>query len=568
LSEALDHAALGESAMSFYNARGDREYSMGYTAIRKRAIELARNLLGLGLSRGDLVAIVAEMHPDFICAYFACHYAGLLAVPLPVATGLGGSQGYQDQLATILKTCGAKIALGPTFSLDHLNRAAQKTDVKFVKTVDMLAEGTRSNEVLHSLGKDDVCHIQFSSGSTRVPMGIEINQKAIMANARSIAVDALNVGPDDRVASWLPFYHDMGLVGCMIVPVTCQASVDYLYTESFVRRPTQWLRIISENRCTVSFSPGFGYDICSRPRKGINFSDFDLSHWRVAGIGGDMIRADIIKRFCDTYSECGFRASSMLPSYGLAEATLAFSFGELGDGVMVDYVDSQILSDEGLAQSVDRDVEGLAADEIRAVTCCGNPLPGFAMQIRSESGKELADREVGGVFIAGPSLMTGYHQNVDATHKCLDDHGWLDTGDMGYVANGNLYITGRKKDMIIINGRNIWPQDLEWYAEQGVVGLRTRDTAAFALAAPDGREEVVILVHCRTNDLTLHGLLKKQVRSVIFTRCGVDCRVETIPNRSLPFTTSGKLQRGKAKELWLAGDYKFESKIADKSLVS
>jgi fatty-acyl-CoA synthase len=164
--------------------------------------------------------------------------------------------------------------------------------------------------------------------------------------------------------------------------------------------------------------------------------------------------------------------------------------------------------------------------------------------------------------------MTGYHQNVDATHKCLDDHGWLDTGDMGYVANGNLYITGRKKDMIIINGRNIWPQDLEWYAEQGVAGLRTRDTAAFALAAPDGREEVVILVHCRTNDLTLHGLLKKQVRSVIFTRCGVDCRVETIPNRSLPFTTSGKLQRGKAKELWLAGDYKFEPKIADKSLVS
>jgi fatty-acyl-CoA synthase len=182
-------------------------------------------------------------------------------------------------------------------------------------------------------------------------------------------------------------------------------------------------------------------------------------------------------------------------------------------------------------------------------------MPGYKMEIRDENGEPLDDRQIGGVFIQGPSLMSGYHQNEKATDECMDGDGWLDTGDMGYVVEGTLYITGRRKDMIIISGRNIWPQDLEWHAEQQVEALRSRDTAAFGALGPDDKEEAVILVQCRMVEEVAREQLKKETRAAILKNTGVDCRVELIPQRSLPFTTSGKLRRAKAKRSWLAGDY-------------
>ena len=270
LCDALDYAALAKTGMTFTNARGQCEHALRYANIRYRAIELAKRLLGLGLSRGEHVGIIADMHPDFICAFFACQYAGLIAVPLPVITGLGGRQGYEEQLKIILENAEIHVALGTTESLEILSRAAEETETEIVMTISALAELPPSKQTLKSLGPHEISHIQFSSGSTRNPLGIEISQKSLMANARSIARDALEFTSRDRVASWLPFYHDMGLVGCMIVPVTCQLTIDYLYTDSFARRPVQWLRMISQNKCTISFSPTFGYDVCARRMKGKN----------------------------------------------------------------------------------------------------------------------------------------------------------------------------------------------------------------------------------------------------------------------------------------------------------
>lgn len=553
LSEALDYAALAGTGMNFYNARGECEHALSYATIRSRAIEIAKRYLGVGLTRGDRVGIVAEMNPDFVCAFFACQYAGMLAVPLPVITGLGGGQGYEKQLRGVLENSEASIAIGPASFLEHLSRAAEDTNVEIITTLEGLMERMPGEMALQPLGEHEISHIQFSSGSTRHPLGIEISQSAIMANARSISNDALRFTNRDRVASWLPFYHDMGLVGCMIVPMTCQLTVDYLYTDSFARRPVQWLRMISDNKCTISFSPTFGYDVCSRRMKDKNEDGLDLSAWRVAGIGGDMIQGEAMKRFADTFAVYGFKGVSLVPSYGLAEATLAFSFQEPEAGVTIDYIDKKALVEDGLATPCAVSGHGYDSAVIRAIASCGKPLPGYKMQIRDDNGQALPDRRIGGVFIQGPSLMMGYHQNQKATDDCIDREGWLDTGDMGYVVGDTLYVTGRRKDMIIINGRNIWPQDLEYHAEQNVESLRSRDTAAFAATEDDGREIAVILVQCRSKEEAFREQLKKDVRAAILRNTGVDCRVDLIPQRSLPFTTSGKLRRVEAKRLWSQG---------------
>ena len=298
-----------------------------------------------------------------------------------------------------------------------------------------------------------------------------------MANARAIIVDGLKMNTGDRIASWLPFYHDMGLIGQCVAPVACQIKVDFLHPADFSRRPLQWLKLISQCRSTISFSPDFGYEICTRlGRKGIP-DDLDLSCWRAAGIGGDMVRPEVLRQFAAMFAAHGFKEESFIPSYGLAEATLAVSFETLGSGMVVDEIDNSILTDESRAVPSSE----TSGDSIttRTFSSCGPPMRGYQVEIRDEQGCALPERHVGPVWIAGPSLMTRYHNQPEATRKCLTDDGWLNTGDMGYLVGERLYITGRLKDMIIIKGRNIWPQDLEWHVEREVSDLKGRDCAAF-----------------------------------------------------------------------------------------
>lgn len=564
MAEALDYAAKAGTGLNFYNSRGQLEQSLTYNDIRYRAIELGKRLLGMGLGRGDRIGIIAEMHPDFVSMFFACQYAGLLAVPLPVVTGLGGRQGYEKQLSRVLETSGARIAIGPESLLPFLETAAKETNVELVTTASDIADRAPLQTDLKPLGRDEPSHIQYSSGSTRYPLGIEISQKALMANARSVAKDGLAFTNKERIASWLPFYHDMGLIGCMIIPVTCQFTIDYIHTDGFARRPLQWLKTISENRCTISFSPTFGYDICTRRAAGKNDLDLDLSCWRVAGIGGDMIRPDIFERFAETFKPYGFDPGSLTPSYGLAEATLAFSFAPLKKGVTSDAVNRIALVLDNRADPAPRSA-GSAVNEsswdIGNIASCGLPMPGYELEVRDEQGRPQPDRHVGCVFIKGPSLMTCYYRDEIATHKSIDDEGWLNTGDMGYKVGEEIFITGRQKDLIIVNGRNIWPQDLEWHAETNIPTIRPRDTAAFSIE--DGGKEVpVILVQCRETDPDKRKELASFVHTVIYRNCGIDCRVELIPQRSLPFTTSGKLSRAKAKKAYLNGEYELDRKQA------
>jgi fatty-acyl-CoA synthase len=341
----------------------------------------------------------------------------------------------------------------------------------------------------------------------------------------------------------------MGLVGCMLSPVANQLSVDYLKTEDFARRPLAWLDLISRNPgTTLSYSPTFGYDICSRRMSSqTRAADrFDLSRWRIAGNGADMIRPDVMQAFVDSFADAGFKAQSFCPSYGLAEATLAVSIMPPGEGIRLELVEESELSGVGTpAQERPR--------RYRAIVNCGKPVEGMAVEIRDGDGALLAERSIGKVFCRGSSLMTGYFRDEESTRACLSDDGWLDTGDMGYLSGGYIFIVGRAKDMIIINGRNHWPQDIEWAVEQ-LPGFKSGDIAAFAITGPSGEETPAVLVHCRVSDPGERGRLRDDIRERVRAITGITPVVELVPPRTLPRTSSGKLSRTKARNLYLSGE--------------
>jgi fatty-acyl-CoA synthase len=399
---------------------------------------------------------------------------------------------------------------------------------------------------LPSVVPDDICYLQYSSGSTRFPHGVAVTHRALLNNLAGHS-HAMKMGPGDRGVSWLPLYHDMGLVGCFLSPIANQLSADYLKTEDFARRPLAWLDLISRNQgTTLSYSPTFGYDICARRISSQSHvaERFDLSRWRLAGNGADMIRPDVMQNFVNAFADAGFKANAFTPSYGLAEATLAVTVMPPGEGIRVELVEEERLS--GRPRDLSRPAR------YRAIVNCGKPVLDMEVEIRGENDKPLSDHHIGKVWCRGPSVMHSYFRDPEATAACLID-GWLDTGDMGYMLDGYLFIVGRAKDMIIINGKNHWPQDIEWAVEQ-LPGFHQGDIAAFAVESDNGEEVPAVLVHCRISDPEERVKLREQIRDKVRSITGMNCVVELVPPKSLPRTSSGKLSRAKAKTLYLAGD--------------
>jgi fatty-acyl-CoA synthase len=550
LAEGLDYAAKGETGVNFFSSRGSLDTTLPYRELRRRALDLASRLTATRLERGDRIGIIAETSPDFLAVFFACQYAGFVPVPLPLSINFGGKDAYIERLRGMLDAAGARAAMAGPELIGILREAVIGTDAVLAMTADELMDRPASNSSLMPLGADDVCYIQYSSGSTSFPRGVLVTQAALAANARSIAVDGLALRPGDRCTSWLPLYHDMGLVGCCLTPVMTQISVDYLSTTAFARRPLVWLELISRYRGTISFGPTFGYELCARRAANGSAREFDLSSWRVAGIGGEMIRPQALAAFADTFAASGFDARAFVPSYGMAEATLAVTFNRLGRGVCVDRV--------ARGDTFERRHLALPAGETlpptasRSFVVCGAPMPGYAIEIRNEAGHALPERHVGRICIKGPSLMQGYFQNPLATRAVLKGDGWLDSGDMGYLIGGELVVTGRTKDLIIVGGRNIWPQDIEWAVEK-LDPVRAGDVAAFSVGDDQDRERLVVVVECRLQKPAEQATLRQLVAAVVNRTAGVECEVVLAAPRSLTFTTSGKLSRAAARDHFQRG---------------
>ncbi|WP_284124390.1 fatty acyl-AMP ligase [Parerythrobacter aestuarii] len=543
--EAIDYAARSQKGMNFHDMRGQLERVYSYSRMREDALAMARRLVAAGVQKEDRIALIAETVPEFTALFCACVYVGAWPVPLPLPTTFGGKESYIDQLGVQLSSSDPKMLLYPPAIAEMTEAAVRKQGCE---GYDWESFATRDAPecVFPEVGPEDICYLQYSSGSTRFPQGVAVTHRALLHNLSGHAI-TMNIGEGDRGVSWLPWYHDMGLVGCFLSMVGNQVSSDYLKTEHFARRPLAWLDMISANKgATMSYSPTFGYDICARRISSqSNVAErFDLSRWRLAGNGADMIRPDVMQSFVNAFAPAGFKASAFTPSYGLAEATLAVTVMPPGEGIRVELVEEERLS--GTRRDLSRPAR------YRAIVNCGKPLPDMDVEIRGEGGAIRGDHQIGKVWCRGPSVMHSYFRNPEATDDCLVD-GWLDTGDMGYMADGYLFIVGRAKDMIIINGKNHWPQDIEWAVEQ-LPGFNHGDIAAFALETENGEEAPAVLVHCRVSDpeerLRLRDSIKEKVQAVT----GTPCVVELIPPRTLPRTSSGKLSRAKAKKLYLSGE--------------
>ncbi|MDX1710308.1 MAG: AMP-binding protein, partial [Rhodovibrionaceae bacterium] len=350
LTQALDYAAKAPTGFNFYSSRGELLRVLSYAELRERALKLARGLMRAGMTPGSRLLLLADTDADFGIVFMACQYASVLPVPVALPTSFGEKDSYARTVRRQLEDSGARAAMAPAELIDTLRSAAEGLDLALLGTPQDFYDLPTSGAEPRPFGKDELCYIQYSSGSTRFPRGIEITQEALTSNCRDIAESGLQVSQADRCVSWLPLYHDMGLVGFMLTPLCTQLSVDYLTTRDFARRPMTWLKLVSENKGTLSYSPSFGYDICVRRLRGGANAELDLSSWRVAGIGGDMIQPKILDLFCERFEPHGFRREALVPSYGMAETTLAVTFASLGEGLVIDPVDRQALAEAEKAQ--------------------------------------------------------------------------------------------------------------------------------------------------------------------------------------------------------------------------
>jgi fatty-acyl-CoA synthase len=310
---------------------------------------------------------------------------------------------------------------------------------------------------------------------------------------------------------------------------------------------------MTRTKATISFSPSFGYQLCVKRLKRDVAGSFDLGAWRVAGVGAETIQSAALAEFAEVLQPGGFKPSAFTACYGMAEASLAVSFTPLDQGITVDRVDPAALSERGMALTLNGRDPGFERkiSNTRPFVICGVPLPGMQVEIRDDQGRVLPDRHAGVIFLRGANIMSGYFDNLEKTREVLSSDGWFDTQDIGYLAEGRVVIIGRKKDVIIINGRKIWAQDLEHLAEE-LPEVRTSEACAFSVLNPDGIERAAMVVQWREGNSARQGEFAHRLRALIGERFGIDCFIEIVPPHTLPRTSSGKLSRSKAREEFLS----------------
>ena len=534
LTEALDYAARGETGFNFFDARGKLLTRLPYRHLRIEALSFARRLIGAGIEPGERLVLIADTWPGFCVAFFGAQYAGIVPVPVPVPVGLGAKAHYIFQLRKQIAASQAVGVLAPDELIEFARTAAEGTTARFAGGMETFTALPEARVELRPLGAGMPCYVQFSSGSTRAPLGVDIRQDQLMANIDG-SIAAQRLDENDSGVSWLPLYHDMGLIGFILAPMCAQRSVDLLAPRDFARRPMQWLSLMSRRRATVTYSPSFGYDLLTRRAQTMAVGELDLSCVRLAGVGADMIQLPVLRRFAEAFKAAGFDERAFMPSYGMAEVCVGLSFGAPFGGVKTDtFTDPQ-------------------TGRSRDFVVCGKVMAGHRVEIRDEAGTPLGERHVGRLFVRGPSVMPGYFQMTEESARVLRD-GWLDTGDLGYWHKGELVITGRAKDLIIVNGRNIWPQDIEW-AVEALPQVSRGDACAFSIDDGDV-ETVVVVVQAYPSEAAEREALVGDIRQAVKEAVGVDGRVVLIKRQpGLPRTSSGKLSRTHAKSKFAAGDY-------------
>ena len=537
-SQLLEDLASSERHAHRYRDNGSVT-DLSYGELVAEADRIARGMHRLGARRGDRVGLVLHRSRDFIPAFFACVRAGFIAVPLYPPLTLGQLSSWAETTGRMLATARAGLLLAdPPVAYTLRALPDEIPSMRAVVSMDELPEG---GELRCAPASDDqVVFLQFTSGSTSAPRGVRVTHGSLWANAHAIMVDGLRANPDDRGVSWLPLYHDMGLIGFVMSPLVTRTPVTFISTLDFLKRPEVWVRALSEDRGTISFAPNFGYALTAR--RTASTEGLDLSAVRVLGCGAEPIQPDAIDSFFERFSEAGLRPSAFLACYGMAETTLAVTFAGMQDELKVHH-----LPIEG--ESTDGEGSGLHRLERRVpVVSCGRPLPRHHVSILGPDGEALSDGQVGEVFVKGPSVTDGYWEDEEATKRVFVDGG-VKTGDLGYMVDGELYVTGRLKDTIIVRGRNYDPTPIEVAAGR-VDGVRVGNVAAFSVSG-GSTERLVVAAEYREGDPeTIEAQIVRAVQRAVGLTVS---EVVLIEAGSLPKTTSGKLQRSATRQQYLEG---------------
>ena len=526
----------------------DEGLTLTFRQLHTEAAKVAVGLQTAGVSHGQAVAIMLPTGPDYFSSFFGVLLAGGIPVPMYPPPRMSQLEEQLRRYVAILANCAAPVMITVPEGKTHTQLLCSLVGtLSTLTTVAELAgaEGQCATPVMRG---SDIAFLQYTSGSTGTPKGVVLTHANLLANIRAMGV-AVDVRPDDVFVSWLPLYHDMGLIGAWLGSLYHAIPFVVMPPLSFIAKPQRWLKAIHRYRGTLSASPNFGYEICLRRLEDKDIADLDLSCWRAAFNGAEAVVPETIERFVERFKPNGFRPEAMLPVYGLAESSVGLGFPPLERGPWIDCIQREAFTRQGMA------VPASAQEPLGLrFASCGLPLPGHQIRIVDDAGRELPERRQGRIEFRGPSSTSGYYRNAEPTRALF--HGeWLETGDLGYISNGEVFVTGRKKDIVIRAGRNIYPQEVE-QAVSDIDGIRSGCVAVFGgMNAVTGTERLIVLAETRRLDESQSAALRSQVNAVVTDLLGEppDDIVLAPPGAVLK-TSSGKVRRAAIRERYECGD--------------
>ncbi len=516
------------------------------------ASRIAAGLVACGLHPGETVAIMLPTCADFFSSFLGVMLAGGIAVPVYPPTRPNQIEAYIERQALILRNAGVRFLI----SFDRIRAVANVLDGRLPALREVVSAGELASRGQHLPTPDRnpsyTFFIQYTSGSTGDPKGVTLTHSNVLSNIRGIGF-AVEARPSDTVVTWLPLYHDMGLIGSWLFSLYYGFPITVLSPLDFLVRPERWLWALSDSGGTLCPAPNFAFELCLRKIRDEALEGVDLSPWRVAINAGEPVLPATLKRFAERFRQWGFDSRSFMPFYGLAESSVALTYPLAWRGPVVDRIERVAFESHGRAIATGDTAEG-SSDFLEFVGN-GKPLPDHEIRIVGEDGELLPDRTRGRIHFRGPSRTNGYFQNPEATAAALDSDGWMDSGDLGYVADGELYVTGRLKDCIIKGGRNIIPQDVEMAAWE-VDGVRKGCVAAFGcIDSTLGTELLVVVAETRVTDPATRKRIRAQVTETVATKLGIPPDDVALAHPGfVPKTSSGKIQRLATRKLYEDGE--------------
>lgn len=544
----LTHAKNVPDRPHIYLSQDDgKEQVITYRQLLDASRAVARGLLERGLSPRETVGIMLPTEAGFFFAFFGVLLAGGIPVPLYPPFRIDQIEEFTQRQAAILRKAEVRFLVisKPVEGLARLIRPFVPK-LSGVISVDRL-HASSDGQIYPTCKREDAALIQFTSGSTSEPKGVLLSHENILANIRAFG-QAAEIRSKDVGVSWLPLYHDMGLIASWLCSLYFGIPITILSPLTFLSRPERWLWAIHYHRATLSAAPNFAYELCVRKIDDRAIEGIDLSSWRIAFNGAEPVNPDTLSRFIKRFGPYGFRKETLLPVYGLAECSVALSFPPLGSPPRID----KILREPFERHRVAEPASASESSPLRFVSC-GVPIPGHAIRIVDEAGSEVGERTEGYLQFQGPSAMQGYFNDSRATQSVLFD-GWYDSGDLAYRAEGHLFITGRRKDLIIKAGRNLYPQEVEETAGE-IDGIRKGCVITFGTSDPEtGTESLVVIAETRGEPDKVRKRLTSEVMERVAVVTGIRPDVVLIvPQGGVPKTSSGKLRRAAAKENYLRG---------------